>query len=244
MTMRYAILGDIHGNLEALEVVLKILEKEKPDHYICVGDIVGYGADPGECIKRIQDLKNCTVVAGNHDFATAGILNTNFFNDYAREAISWTIQHLSADETEFLHRLKLVNRINNITTVHSTLYMPEVFGYIQTSYDLQMSFLKMETPICFIGHSHVPVTFSLSRETVSLLTEPVVQIDLSVKLLVNIGSVGQSRDGNPQACYGIYDEDKGILQIKRASYAIEKTIAKIKRAGLPEILGERLKYGQ
>lgn len=242
--MRYAIFGDIHGNLEALDAVLEVLEKEKPDHYICVGDIVGYGADPNECIKKIRALKNCTAVAGNHDYAAAGILNVGFFNEYAREAISWTIQQLSADETDFLQRLKLVNRFNNITIVHSTLYMPEVFGYIQTSYDLQMSFMKMETPICFIGHSHVPVIFSLSRETISLLPEPVVQIDSADKTLVNIGSVGQSRDGNPQACYSIYDEDKGTLYMRRVGYTIEKTIDKINRVGLPEILGERLRCGQ
>jgi predicted phosphodiesterase len=242
--MRYAIFGDIHGNLEALDAVLNSLDKEKPDHYICVGDIVGYGANPCECIKRIQALKNCTIVAGNHDYAAVGILNTDFFNGYAREAILWTSQQLSADEIEFLRRLKLVNKVNNITTVHSTLNIPEVFGYIQTSYDLQMSFMKMETPICFIGHSHVPIIFSLSRDTISLLPEPTVQIDLSGKTLVNIGSVGQSRDGNPQACFGIYDEDKATLYMKRIDYTLEKTIDKIKRAGLPEILGERLRCGQ
>jgi len=242
--MRYAIFGDIHGNLEALEAVLEKLEQEKPDVYVCIGDIVGYGADPSACIKRIKEIKNCIITAGNHDFATAGILNTDFFNTYAVEAINWTARQLTEAELEFLRHLKLVQRLNNITAVHSNLYSPEMFEYIQTTYDVQLGFNNLETSLCFVGHSHIPVVFSLQRGIIAFVTEALIKLNSHNKTIVNVGSVGQPRDENPEACYVIYDGTDSTIWTKRVAYDIEKATDKIIRAGLPDILAERLKYGR
>ncbi|MFH1227309.1 MAG: metallophosphoesterase [Planctomycetota bacterium] len=241
--MKYAIFGDIHGNLEALEAVLEKCAQEKPDKYICTGDIVGYGADPVACIDKILALKPI-IVAGNHDFAAVGILNTDFFNHYAFQAIEWTRNQLPPKYRDFLGKLRLVEKLNGLTIVHSTLYNPELFEYIQTNYDVQLGFSNLDGNICFIGHSHVPVSFVLQRGSFSFSTEPFLPVTKEIKVIANIGSVGQPRDDNPAAAYAIYDDAEGIIWIKRIEYDVEKASDKIKKAKLPEILAERIKYGR
>lgn len=241
--MRYAIFGDIHGNLEALEAVMDKMAAEKPDKYICIGDLVGYGADPGECLERVRRL-NPILVAGNHDYAATGLLNIDFFNAYAYKAIEWTRQQLSDEQKDFLRKTKLVQKINNLTIVHSTPYYPEMFEYIENNYDVQLSFNTLTTPICFIGHSHIPISFVISRGTISFSTDPYIQIDGKSKVIINIGSVGQPRDENPDAAYAVYDVGESIVWIKRVEYDIQKAADKIINAKLPEILAERIKYGR
>lgn len=242
--MRYAILGDIHGNLEALESVLVKLEQEKPDCHICIGDIVGYGADPAACIKKIKELKRCIITGGNHDYATADIVNTDFFNHYARESIRWTKQQLKPDDIEFLRQLKLVQQINTITVVHSSPYRPEIFDYLQTSHDVHLGFDNLKSSLCFIGHSHVPGAFSSENGIISYITEPCIQVKHNAKLIVNVGSIGQPRDSNPAATYAIYDEAANEVCIKRVEYDVQKAADKIIQARLPNILAERLKCGR
>lgn len=241
--MRYFIFGDIHGNLEALDAVLAKASTEKPDKYICLGDIVGYGADPEPCLAKIREL-NPLLVAGNHDFAAAGILNTAFFNPYALDSINWTKKQLKPAARKFLARLKLVQKLNGITVVHSNLFAPELFEYIQTSYDVQLGLSNLKSPLCFIGHSHVPVSFSLARGILSFITEPSIKIQPGTKLIVNVGSVGQPRDDNPKASYAIYDTADNIVRIKRVEYDVAKTAYKINQAKLPSILAERLQHGR
>lgn len=241
--MRYAIFGDIHGNLEALESVLNKMATEKPDKYICIGDLVGYGANPGECIDKIREL-DPILVAGNHDYAAAGLLNIDFFNTYAYKAIEWTKQQLSTEHRDFLSKIKLVEKIDNITMVHSTPHSPEMFEYMENNYDVQLALNSLTTSICFIGHSHVPIAFTMSRGILSFSTEPYVQVNNNSKVIINVGSVGQPRDENPEAAYAIYDVDEGMVWIKRIEYDIKKASAKIIKAELPEILAERIKYGR
>ncbi|MEK7449186.1 MAG: metallophosphoesterase [Planctomycetota bacterium] len=242
--MRYVIFGDIHGNLEALTAVLEQAREEKPDQYICVGDIVGYGANPAECLEETRKL-NPVMVAGNHDFAAAGILNTSFFNPYALDSINWTIKQLNADDLNFLRRLKLLQKINeDVTVVHSNLFAPELFEYIQTSYDVQLGLSYLSTPVCFIGHSHVPVGFSLTRGTLSFITDTTIKIAPGSKIIINIGSVGQPRDENPQATYAVYDTEENLVRLKRVDYDVNRAARKIIQAGLPVILADRLKYGR
>ena len=242
--MRYAILGDIHANLEALESVLARLEQEKPDRYICVGDIVGYGADPSACIKKIKGLKDCLTTGGNHDYATADIVNTDFFNQYARESIRWTKQQLALDEIKFLFQLKLVQRVSDITIVHSSPYRPEIFDYLQASYDIQLGFNNLETPLCFIGHSHAPAAFSSQNGVISYITEPYIQVNHNDKFIINVGSIGQPRDNNPAAAYAIYDEEACEVCIKRVEYDVQKAADKIIQARLPNVLAKRLSCGR
>ena len=173
--MRYGILGDIHANLEALETVVDKLREETVDKWISVGDVVGYGADPKACIKFVQELE-CTVVAGNHDFAVCNRLNVDFFNAYAREAVLWTRKQLSDEEMGFLEELELTAVLDDeVSVVHGSLNFPEMFDYIQTSYDAHLSLQALTTPVCFLGHSHVPVTF-VQGQTVSYTLDPVIQI--------------------------------------------------------------------
>lgn len=240
--MKYGILGDIHANLEALEAVLAAMEKHKPDKLMCVGDVVGYGADPSACIAKIREI-GATTVAGNHDFATIDKINVDFFNSYAREAALWTRRMLTKEEKGWLASLPLVELIDDCTLVHATLHSPELFEYIQTSYDAHLSFEQMTTHICFLGHSHVPVTF-IQKRSVSFTMEPKINVDPNAKTIVNVGSVGQPRDENPDAAFAIYDEATHQMEIFRIPYDIEKAAGKIVKAGLPEILAERLRYGR
>ena len=240
--MKYGIFGDIHANLEALEAVLEVMDKAGVEKHVSVGDIVGYGANPMECIKRVREL-NTLVVAGNHDYAAVGKLNIDFFNAYARESAIWTREVLSEDDKKYINTLKLMEYCDNFTVVHSTLYSPELFEYIQTSYDAHLSFDQQETPISFMGHSHVPVNF-FKRRNVSFNMENEVRLDKESKIMINVGSIGQPRDENPDSVCVIYDSDENLVRITRVRYDVEKASGKIRKAGLPEILAERLQYGR
>ena len=241
--MKYGIFGDIHGNLEALTAVLDKLGELGVKQHICVGDIIGYGANPVECIARVRELCK-TVVAGNHDYATIEKLNIDFFNSYAREAVIWTRKQISPEDTEFLAGLNLVETVDDaITVVHGSLNFPEMFDYIQTSYDAHLSLQALRTKICFLGHSHVPVSF-FQKKTVSYTMDMEFTLEENQKALVNVGSVGQPRDENPNACCCVYDSESQHVQILRIPYDIDLAGQKILKAGLPEILAERLRYGR
>lgn len=240
--MKYGILGDIHANLEALEAVLEEMDRQGVQKHVSVGDLVGYGANPCECIKRVRGL-GTVVTAGNHDFAAVDKLNIDFFNTYARESALWTRRTLSEEDKEYIKSLKLVETVENFTVVHSTLYSPELFEYIQTSYDAHLAFEQQQTPVAFMGHSHVPVNF-FKRKNVSFNMETEVTVDESLKIMVNVGSVGQPRDENPDPVCCVYDTETGKVRLTRIRYDVEKAAKKIVAAGLPEILAERLKYGR
>lgn len=240
--MKYGILGDIHANLEALDAVLEEMDRQGVEKYVSVGDLVGYGANPTECIARIREL-GATVTAGNHDFAAVDKLNIDFFNTYARESALWTRSVLSDEDKEYIKSLKLVEYCGNFTVVHSTLYSPELFEYIQTSYDAHLSFEQQTTPLSFLGHSHVPVNF-FKRRNVSFNMETEVKIDESMKVMINVGAIGQPRDENPDAVCVVYDSAESLVRVSRVKYDVEKAAKKIVQAGLPEILAERLKYGR
>ena len=241
--MRYGIYSDIHANLEALQAVLETFEKENVDQYICLGDIVGYGANPRECLQLVLEY-NSLVVAGNHDYAIAEKLNIDFFNQFAKEAVLWTRDQLSDKERQFLRNLDLVKKVEDVLTmVHGTLNFPEMFEYIQTSYDAHLTLELLETPICFLGHSHVPVSF-FQGTTITFSMDEEISTSKDNKVLVNVGSVGQPRDENPLASCAVYDDEAEKVWIHRVEYDIETAIEKIIRAGLPDILAERLRYGR
>ncbi len=241
--MRYGILGDIHGNLEALDVAIAGLEARGVDRYLQMGDIVGYGADPGPCIARIREI-NATVVAGNHDWAVVGKLDTSFFNVYAREAVEWTRDRLTREETRYLESLPLVEVLEDeVTLVHATLDQPEVFDYIQTYYDAHRSLKALQTPVCFMGHSHVPMAF-LQRDAIVHTNQEQLDLTDVDRALLNVGSVGQPRDENPKTAYALYDAEAGQYTLYRDAYEPETTSRKIRQAGLPALLGERLLHGR
>lgn len=241
--MRYGILGDIHGNLEALEIAVAGLRRERVDAFLQVGDIVGYGADPGPCIRLVRDLQ-MRVVAGNHDWAVIGKLDTSFFNVYAREAVEWTRSVISRGDMQYLESLPLVDEVDEyVTLVHATLDQPEVFDYIQTYYDAHRSLNALRTQVCFMGHSHVPMAFLLKKNIVHTNAEH-LSLEGVRRSLINVGSIGQPRDENPKTAFAVLDTELQEYTLFRERYDEQVTAEKIRRAGLPAILGERLLYGR
>ena len=240
--MRLAILSDIHGNYDALRAVLSMLDGQLIDTYACLGDIVGYGPQPSECIREIQKY-DCIVVAGNHDYAVTESICMDNFNNLAKEAILWTRGKLTEEEIGFLSRLPLVESAYGSQLVHGTLYAPELFDYVKTSYDAYLSMQKMEESLCFVGHSHVPVAF-IEQDVISYCLEQTIPVKSGTKVLVNVGSVGQPRDKDPRACCAIYDSAEQTVRLLRVRYNVDSVVAKIREAGLPAPLGERLRVGR
>ena len=241
--MRYGIFGDIHSNIEAFREVIKAYKKEAIDRYISIGDIVGYGASPHECIKEIKSLEADTV-CGNHDWAAVGIFPLDYFNPAAKEAAEWTRDVLRPDEKEFLKKLELVIDEKDFSIVHGSLYKPDFFPYILNSESAYRCFQRMERDLCFVGHSHTPVVFWLERDEIRHSFEGLIKLRQDVKYIINVGSVGQPRDNNPKACLSIFDSSKNTIEIKRVGYDTEGAKNKILKAGLPESLGYRLLEGR
>jgi diadenosine tetraphosphatase ApaH/serine/threonine PP2A family protein phosphatase len=241
--LRYAILGDVHSNLEALEAVLGALETERIDHYVCVGDVVGYGADPKPCLDRIRDICD-VIVAGNHDWAVAGTLSMEFFNEYAKAAIHWTRKQLEPDDIAWLRDLPIQADVDRKTMlVHSTVHDPAAFDYLLTSYDAHLSMRVLKKPLCFVGHSHIPITF-MERGGLGFTFADTIDLTRVEKVIVNPGSVGQPRDENPDAAFAIYDTVKRRVTLHRVEYDIETAANKISAAGLPAALADRLHVGK
>ncbi|MEM6911313.1 MAG: metallophosphoesterase family protein [Verrucomicrobiota bacterium] len=239
--MRYAIFGDIHANLEALEVVLADARAHGVAEFVCLGDVVGYNANPRECLQLVRDL-GCPVVKGNHDEEACNERQIDGLNPYAEEALNWTRNQLSADDKGWLSQLRLVRQIRDFTAVHATLDSPGAWGYVMNRFDAMASFAYQFTPVCFCGHSHVAGVFVkadrvFEAEPTSFAIEP------AQKYFVNVGSVGQPRDGDWRASYVIYDPEEKHLVFRRLEYDLATAQKKIRAAGLPEMLAERLAVG-
>lgn len=243
--MKYGILGDIHSNLSALQAVLSCFEKESVDRIISVGDVVGYGAAPRECIELVRSV-DAIVVKGNHDAACVGEIDIRYFNNYARDAVRWTQGVLTDKDCEWLAALPLTTDLDHCSVGHGTYHRPELFDYIQGPTDADPSLDAMFLPVCFVGHTHVPVTLMRLKDD-PLRTAYTVdtEIDLaeSIRVLVNVGSVGQPRDEESRAAYAIFDSEKGRVWIRRAKYDIEREAHRIRAAGLPGVLADRLFLG-
>jgi putative phosphoesterase len=240
--MRYGIFSDIHGNLEAFQEVINVYKNEKIDKYLCVGDIVGYGADPKECIDKTRQLQ-ALAVAGNHDWAAVGMTDITYFNPVAEQAILWTRAKLSDEEKDFLKSLKLVYENSDLILVHGTLNKPEEFNYLMDVELAQVDFKLMKKNICFIGHSHIAGIFIEAKGKISYSVQTQIKIDPNKKYIVNVGSVGQPRDRDNRASFCIFDSDRKEVYLKRVDYSIDKAQAKIIKAGLPPFLAARLSTG-
>ena len=203
---------------------------------------MGYGAQPSECIKIIQDLK-CETVAGNHDHAALGKTPIEFFNPDARLAVEWTRRKLTEADMTFLGALPFTIEKEDFTISHATLHTPQFFEYIQTIFDAQLSFDVLKNAICFLGHSHVPVNF-FDTMPISYNMEAKVKLTKGRRILCNVGSVGQPRDGNPRAAWGLYDTSKRQVEVRRLEYDIAAAAKKIIDAGLPKANAERLFLGR
>jgi predicted phosphodiesterase len=245
--MKIGILGDIHGNAFALRAVVEALKRENVDEWVQVGDIVGYGPEPSACIDMVKEL-GCVTCIGNHDAAVLGRLDTSYFNSFARAAIHWTAPQLRPSDYQFLNSLELVEEREHYTVVHGSMHMPEQFGYVVSVVEALESFEHQKTRLCFVGHSHVPAIYLRRDESPrDVHVVPHSEAEISYRgfdrVLMNVGSVGQPRDEDSRAAYGLVDTDLEIASIRRVKYDIEGVQKKILEAGLPDVLANRLALG-
>jgi len=240
--MRFAIFSDIHSNLHALEAVLADAEANKCTHYVCLGDIVGYNAYPRECLNRVRDME-CPVVKGNHDEQASMLDSGVGFNPLAEEAIQFSRDRLGEADRAWLRDLRLQRQVRDFTIVHATLDTPHKWGYIFNQLDAAGSFSYQHTKLCFIGHTHYPKAF-VRDGVVRNAQLDVLKIESGKKYLVNVGSVGQPRDGNWRAAYCIYDSVAEEVCLRRVKYDLEGAQQSILQAGLPPRLAERLAVGK
>jgi len=242
--MRFAIISDIHANLEALVAVLEDIDRLELDGVLCLGDVVGYGPNPAECIDAVKSVSLFTL-AGNHDFAVVGKANVEDFNPYAREAVLWTRSKLKQSDRSFLSSLPLTRSELGAFFVHGSPYQPAEWNYVLSLFEARRAFAEFEEPICFIGHSHAPLVIEMDQdESMTVLDPTLVAFEEGKRYIVNVGSVGQPRDGNPDAAYGVWDTDENQFELRRVAYDLHTTQRKILEAGLPEFLAWRLAVGQ
>lgn len=240
--MRFALFGDIHANLEALEAVLEDAANQGCTDYVCMGDLVGYNADPAACLEIVR-TQNWPVVKGNHDEDASEDHPLEKMNPVAAEALEWTRKQLSDEQRAWLRHIRMVRQVENFTVVHSTLDQPQSWTYVTNKFEAMSNFSYQFTNLCFHGHTHVPRIF-IREDRVTEIEETSVIINSKFKYFINTGSVGQPRDGDWRACYAIYDVPTSTVSFRRVEYDLLTTQQKIRAAGLPEILAERLAAGR
>jgi diadenosine tetraphosphatase ApaH/serine/threonine PP2A family protein phosphatase len=232
----------VHGNLEALRAVLADSAGEA-DAVLCLGDTVGYGADPLACIELIAGRAQA-IVAGNHEHAVADRLDLSWFNRYARAAAEWTREHLDTAHRDWLGNLPLVHEIGDATLVHASPAQPDEWEYLVTPDDGFAAFGHFTTRWCFVGHSHVPGVWSLGSSGPDHEPGPAsVRSEPGRRYIVNVGSVGQPRDRDPRATWALWDVEAGRVELRRVPYDVDGARRKIVEAGLPQFLADRLAAG-
>ena len=241
--MRFAIFSDIHANLEALEAVLADATGQGCTEFVCLGDVVGYNANPHDCVEIVRRM-DCPIVKGNHDEQASLLESSRNFNELAERAIDWTRANLSDEDKQWLRDLRFSRPVRDFTIVHSTLDTPEQWGYVFNNLDAAASFTYQHTPLCFYGHTHVPIAFVRDDDGVKRVKVEQLQIESGKKYFVNVGSVGQPRDGDWRAAYCIYDTEKNVVEQRRIKYDLETAKKKIIDADLPRLLAERLGIGR
>lgn len=246
--MVYLIFSDLHSNLEALERFIQLRESIPHDQLVCLGDTVGYNADPNECVDWVREHADI-VLAGNHDYAAVGKTDTSYFNAYALEACRWTQEELTEPNIEYLASLPTKREQNGILWVHSSPFEPEEWHYVVNKYDGEENFPHFEAPLCFLGHSHKPL---ILEQDPGGAVEAVYgghvahweyQLKPDHRYIVNVGSLGQPRDGFPSPCFVVYDSDAPSVEFHRFNYNLERTQEKITSKKLPAFLAERLSAG-
>lgn len=243
--MKYGILGDIHSNLSALEAAISALQEEEVDIILSVGDVVGYGAAPAACIALLKEVE-AVIVKGNHDAAAAGQMDLIYFNQFAREAVKWTQSVLVEDDLRWLGSLPLTADFEDCSVAHGTYHKPELFDYVNSPSDGDPSLDAMSRPVCFIGHTHVPrmlLRLSDDPHRTAYTTEDFVDLREVNKALINVGSVGQPRDDDPRAAVALFDSQEDTIALHRVEYDIDRESDRIRRAGLPAVLADRLFLG-
>lgn len=241
--MRLAIVSDIHGNLEALEAVLAEVDRRAPDRMVCLGDFVGYGASPNECIARLRP-RIAGAVIGNHDCAAIGKLRLTYFNVDAAEAARWTDAALTPEHREYLMGLPFTMHEDGALLVHASPGEPDGWHYVLSPGDAGEEMRAYDEAVCFIGHSHVAGAFERSDSGVRYTRQPSLRLAPDRRYLINVGSVGQPRDGDPRAAYALWDTESREFEHVRVDYDLATAGRRIVDAGLPRFLADRLQWGE
>jgi diadenosine tetraphosphatase ApaH/serine/threonine PP2A family protein phosphatase len=242
--MKLGLFSDVHSNLEALKAVLTVLEGAGVNRYVCCGDIVGYGPDPNKCVELVRGLKPLCV-AGNHDHGVTNRTATNGFNAAAKRALEWTGEQLTRTNRMYLENLPLTERLDQLFVVHASPSEPDEWAYVLGPREAEEEMEFYSEAICLSGHSHHP--FAAERmpvEQARFLKEESFKLKPEAKYFINLGSVGQPRDGDPRACCVVYNLKTGTMTFYRVAYDIAAVQKKILAAGLPEYLAERLEIGR
>jgi len=248
VSVRYLILSDIHANLDALEAVLADAAGSW-DQALVLGDLVGYGAEPNQVMDRIHGLKPAAVIRGNHDKAACGLDDGSQFNHVARLAATWTGEQLTSTNREYLRNLPMgpAQIDASLEICHGAPFDED--HYIFDGSDARHALETATRPLCLFGHTHLPVIFRMIGEVLEGAppdpdVETALPLESNARYLVNVGSVGQPRDGDPRAAYGILDTEAHELRLKRVPYPVEIAQRKILAAGLPASLANRLALGR
>lgn len=232
--MRIAIISDIHGNLEGLQKAFELIDGKRIDRVYCLGDIVGYGANPNECISMLR-ARDVLSIIGNHDQGVVDTRKAGTFNNFARQALDWTAQQLTPEHIDYLSHLPYTILAHDCTFVHASPDNPEEWNYILSSYDAQEYFAFFSTPICWVGHSHRSGVYCEDMKT--------MRVERGKRYIINVGSVGQPRNGDSRLSFGIFDLDQWEYEHVVSEYDVELARKKIIEAGLPVFLGNRLLFG-
>ncbi len=241
--MRILIISDIHANLTALESVLE--DAGDFDAAWCLGDLVGYGPDPNECIARVRQLPELKCVLGNHDAAALEQIDSAAFNPEARQAIQWTRDALTESSLIFLQQLPERIDLDHVTLVHGSPRQP-VWEYLLDTFNATRCFEYFTTPYCLVGHTHLPIIYFLQSEhrlAQVYIPSANTRLALNERMIINPGSVGQPRDRDPRAAYAIYDSEEGIWECHRVAYDIAAVQNRMRAQGLPERHIQRLQVG-
>lgn len=243
--MKLAVLSDVHANLEALNAALAEIERQKAEKIFFLGDAVGYGANPNKCVKMIN--KFCDIkLLGNHDYVAMGLDDSNNFNPVAKESIMWTQDKIKQKTIELLSDFDMEANFLDYYFVHATPDCPTDWNYILGTEDALESFENFTQQICFVGHSHLPCVFCMHPDGSVSMTNSIASFEAKpdCRYIINVGSVGQPRDGNSDACFVIFDTDKNQIDFSRTEYDLEKAQKKLRKAQLPEFLASRLANGK
>lgn len=242
--MKFLIFSDIHSNYDALQSVINFVEKKyKPfPEVLCLGDIIGYGAQPNECLEKIFSLTD-KILLGNHECGVIGKTNIGFFNYSAKESILWTRKVIRKDYFEKIKKLEYTFSLQDISFSHSNLQNPSYWNYINSVYEAEDEFNYENFKLLFIGHTHIPVVYEKIFDDVKMVQNETIRIEDNSRYIINVGSVGQPRDGDNRASFVVFDEDDMIINFHRVEYDIESAMKKINEKKLPKILADRLREG-
>lgn len=242
--MKFAVISDIHSNLEALTAVLKDIEKHKVDAIHCLGDVIGYGCDPKACLDMVN--KNCEIkLMGNHEYLILGLISQDNCNSSAQASYQWTLKQITDYELALIEEFQMKSVYEDCLLVHSSPFKPEEWHYIVNSQQAELAFENLNEKFCFFGHSHLPMIFVENKDNLPRMKVGHDFImDPDYRYLVNVGSVGQPRDKDPRASYVIVDTEEWEVLFKRVEYDIISAQNKMKEAAMPDLLVQRLAVGK